>query len=124
MKTMKMKKIISTVVLAIMLIGTVTVLNSCGSEKVDSEFVGTWQLESITYAGQTVPTEPDMLTFEIKDNGKFTGEIEGTRGKGTWTEKDGVISMTDEANQTMTGNLVDGKMEMKISGADVVMKKK
>ena len=100
-------------------------LAACGGS--DSEFVGKWSATGIMM-GETETSFDDAgveleMTFDIKSNGDLAVDTGTQSGEGSWTEKDGTITMTDDTESEITGSIKDGKLILSVSGIDVVCEK-
>ncbi len=101
-------------------------LTACGGGDSESSAAGSYNLTSITAAGQTLSMDDlksmadsagiDMdFGLELKSDGKYELNMVGPNGaetqEGTWEEKDGTVSLTTDGT-TISGKLDGGKLTL------------
>lgn len=119
-----MKKNVSKILVALLLMTALMALVSCGGGS-DSQFVGTWNAVKVEASGIEMTMDDIGMTFSItfEKDGKVTATTNGeSDGEGTW-EEDGDTVTIESAGETSTGTLADGTLTLEISGVTFYLEK-
>ncbi len=110
-------------VTALMLAAIMMVFAGCGGGGKEP-VIGDWKMTEIETMGVKVSLEEYMqsmggdaedmnMQLSIKEGGKFSGNIAGQEGEGTWTYKEPTLSLTADG-ETMDCEYKDGKLTLKV----------
>ena len=120
-----MKKTVSKLLVALLLMTTLFALVSCGGSK--SEYVGTWNAVEIEAYGVTMTPEDAGMEFtvEIKSDGTLTATTNGEDdGAGKWEETENGITITDDTGEALDASLNDdGQLVLNLYGVEIKMEK-
>ncbi|MCI8464918.1 MAG: lipocalin family protein [Lachnospiraceae bacterium] len=125
-----MKKRVAVLMLAALM--TVLALAGCGGKKSSDPVVGEWKMTKVEAMGVSMSVEEylqaagmgDMkMEMSIKDNGKFSMDVVGESGDGTWKYKDPVLTLTADG-ESVEAEYKDGTITMEMSGVAMIFEKK
>ncbi len=109
---MKKNKKVCKIFLSMLILITLCAASGCGALSAKPSFTGTWKFASMSSGGETLTAanigSMDVVIFEITKDGKAEMNLDGNKSTGTWTEKNGTITITDsESGMNDTGTLKD-----------------
>lgn len=125
-----MKKHVAVLMLAVVM--TVLALAGCGGKKSDAPVVGDWKMTKVETMGVSMGVDEyleaagmgDMkMEMTIKDNGKFSMDLMGESGDGTWKYEEPKLSLSD-GSDTVDAEYKDGVITLSMSGVDMIFEKK
>ncbi|MGI6498395.1 MAG: lipocalin family protein [Oscillospiraceae bacterium] len=110
------------------------VLTGCGGNNADP-IVGKWKLTNMEVGGATIDVQTFIeeyaqgedasqmdISFEMKEDGVFTGLVAGEAAEGTWKkEADGYTLTVDGQDQSAT--VKDGKLVFEEDGMKMIFTK-
>lgn len=119
-----MKKTLALVCSILVL--SMCIMTGCGSSDkyADSEFVGTWNATTASYAGIELDVNSIMdggFSLTLDASGKATLEAAGESETGKWEPVDGGIKIDGSSEISCTGG--DGKLAMDYDGVTLNFEK-
>ena len=108
-----MKKRVAVFMLAVVM--TVLALAGCGGKKSSAPVVGDWKITKIEAMGVSMGVDEYLsaagmgdvkMEMSIKDNGKFSMDIVGESGTGTWKYEEPTLTL-DDGSDTVTAEYKD-----------------
>lgn len=125
-----MKKRVAVLMLAVVM--TVLALAGCGGKKSSAPVVGDWKMTKVEAMGVSMSVDEyleaagmgDMkMEMSIKDNGKFSMDVVGESGTGTWKYEEPTLTL-DDGTDSVTAEYKDGVITLSMSGVDMIFEKK
>jgi hypothetical protein len=125
-----MKKRAAVLMLAVVM--TVLALAGCGGKKSSDPVVGDWKMTKVEAMGVSMGVDEylemagmgDMkMEMSIKDNGKFSMDLVGESGDGTWEYKEPTLTLTSDG-ESVTAEYKDETITLEMSGVSMIFEKK
>lgn len=125
-----MKKRVAVLMLAVVM--TVLALAGCGGKKSSAPVVGEWKMTKVEAMGVSMSVEEylqasgmgDMkMEMSIKDNGKFSMDVVGESGDGTWEYKEPDLTLTVDG-ESVKAEYKDNTITLEMSGVAMIFEKK
>lgn len=125
-----MKKRVAVFMLAVVM--TVLALTGCGGKKSSAPVVGDWKITKIEAMGVSMGVDEYLsaagmgdvkMEMSIKDNGKFSMDIVGESGTGTWKYEEPTLTL-DDGSDTVTAEYKDSTIVLEMSGVSMIFEKK
>ncbi|MCI9486354.1 MAG: lipocalin family protein [Lachnospiraceae bacterium] len=125
-----MKKRVAVFMLAVVM--TVLALAGCGGKKSSAPVVGDWKITKIEAMGVSMGVDEYLsaagmgdvkMEMSIKDNGKFSMDIVGESGTGTWKYEEPTLTL-DDGSDTVTAEYKDSTIVLEMSGVSMIFEKK
>ncbi len=125
-----MKKRVAVFMLAVVM--TVLALAGCGGKKSSAPVVGDWKITKIEAMGVRMVVDEYLsaagmgdvkMEMSIKDNGKFSMDIVGESGTGTWKYEEPTLTL-DDGSDTVTAEYKDSTIVLEMSGVSMIFEKK
>lgn len=125
-----MKKRVAVFMLAVVM--TVLALAGCGGKKSSAPVVGDWKITKIEVMGVSMGVDEYLsaagmgdvkMEMSIKDNGKFSMDIVGESGTGTWKYEEPTLTL-DDGSDTVTAEYKDSTIVLEMSGVSMIFEKK
>lgn len=125
-----MKKRVAVLMLAVVM--TVLALAGCGGKKSSAPVVGDWKITKIEAMGVSMGVDEYLsaagmgdvkMEMSIKDNGKFSMDMVGESGTGTWKYEEPTLTL-DDGSDTVTAEYKDSTIVLEMSGVSMIFEKK
>ena len=121
-----MKKRVAVFMLAVVM--TVLALAGCGGKKSSAPVVGDWKITKIEAMGVSMGVDEYLsaagmgdvkMEMSIKDNGKFSMDIVGESGTGTWKYEEPTLNL-DDGSDTVTAEYKYSKIVLEMIGVSMI----
>ena len=125
-----MKKRVAVLMLAVVM--TVLALAGCGGKQSSAPVVGDWKITKIEAMGVSMGVDEYLsaagmgdvkMEMSIKDNGKFSMDMVGESGTGTWKYEEPTLTL-DDGSDTVTAEYKDSTIVLEMSGVSMIFEKK
>lgn len=108
-----MKKNVSKLLVAVMVLAMALGLVACSGGKADSKYVGSWKATQGSAQGITIDLAQYNLdmSMELKADGTVSVALGEQQGSGTWSEAEGGISISSDGETLTFKENAEGKLE-------------